>query len=201
MTYKNHLKPCLDRSLAIFFGLILLPFFILLYLILLTTQGRPIFFRQWRTGKNRERFMLYKFRTLKHTDTDDLSIEGKEYTLFGQMMRKLGIDELPQLYNILKGEMSFVGPRPMPVEYEKKYTTIHLRRFEVLPGITGWAQVNGRNKISWGKRFRLDLWYVQNISLKNDFRIFRKTILSLFSSIAKLNQEEEKMEIFNGTNL
>lgn len=201
MIYSIYIKGFLDKLLAFMLTVLLGPIILCLYMLLLITQGKHIFFRQQRTGKNKQSFTLYKFRTLEEVASDDLSMDKRKFTLSGNLLRKSGLDEIPQLINILKGDMSFVGPRPLPVEYETKYTTWQLARFNVKPGITGLAQVNGRNDISWGKRFELDNQYARHMSLLLDVKICLRTIGQIFFSIFKQNKEQLEMQVFNGSNL
>jgi sugar transferase EpsL len=140
--------------------------------------GRPIIFKQQRPGKNGKIFYLNKFRTM--TDLRDLNNrplpDGCRLTSLGQFLRKWSLDELPELWNVLKGDMSLVGPRPLLTAYLDRYTPEQARRHELKPGITGWAQVNGRNAISWEQKFRLDIWYIDNLSLWLDLRIIAMTV-------------------------
>jgi len=128
-------------------------------------------------------------------------MDNRKFTLTGNLMRRSGLDEIPQLFNILKGDMSFIGPRPLPVEYETKYSNWQLIRFTVKPGITGLAQVHGRNDISWGKRFELDNKYAHHISLLLDVKICIKTIGQILLSLFKQDKEQLEMQVFNGSNL
>ena len=186
---------------AVIFSMVLLPFFIMICFLLLITQGRPIFFIQERSGKNLKMFRLFKFRTLLDSSTSDLSIRNRKFTMLGKFMRNTGTDELPQLLNIVKGEMSFVGPRPMPIEYEKLYRTSHKRRFLVKPGLTGLAQVGGKNNITWGKRFELDIAYVSDVCFRLDIKVFLLTIRQLFGTIFGKETSDAEMPVFNGENL
>lgn len=201
MIYSLYIKGSLDKIMAFSLIILLLPIFILIYLLLLITQGRQVFFIQVRSGKGLITFKLLKFRTLKSTSEPGLSLNNRQFTYFGKSLRRLGIDEWPQLYNILMGEMSFIGPRPMPQEYEKMYNDHHLQRFNVNPGLTGWAQIHGKNNISWGKRFDLDAWYVENMTFLTDVKIFWQTIILMFNALLILGKEETEMPVFNGSNL
>ena len=201
MIYENYIKVFFDRLMAGILWILLLPLFIIIYILLFTTQGNPVFFVQMRSGKERKKFKLYKFRTLKPSVSGDLSMGKRTFTFFGNVMRRSGFDEFPQLFNIIKGEMSFIGPRPMPIEYEEKYSRTHLLRFMVKPGITGWAQVHGRNDISWEHRFELDLWYVNNISLFLDMKISWMTFIQIIISIFNKEKKQIEMPIFKGSNL
>jgi len=201
MIYVDHIKSYLDRSFALILIILLLPFFILFFIILIISQGMPIFFVQRRSGQHMEMFKLIKFRTLVDSGKYDLSIQDKKFTLLGKFMRRIGIDELPQLVNILKGEMSFVGPRPMPIEYDNLYNLEHKKRFKTKPGLTGLAQVNGKNNISWGRRFELDILYVSNVNISLDLKILLLTFGQLIKSIFGKNGSNREMPVFDGTNL
>ena len=147
MWYRELIKPAFDRTTALVLLTMTLPFLGVLAVLIYLMDGSPVLFVQSRTGKNMKPFNLLKFRTLKPSKDEDLSLAHRTMTTWGPFLRKTGIDELPQLFNILKGDMSFVGPRPLPVAYDKAYTDEQKSRFLVKPGITGWAQVNGRNNI------------------------------------------------------
>ena len=144
---------------------------------------------------------MYKFRTLATGISSDMRMGKRDLTFFGNVMRRSGFDELPQLFNIIKGEMSFIGPRPMPIEYEAKYNDMQLQRLLVKPGITGWAQVHGRNDISWEKRFEMDVWYVQHSSSFLDIKIFWMTWVQIFISMFKQNKKQIEMQVFDGSKL
>ena len=142
-------------------------------------MGQPVFFRQPRPGQHGRPFVLLKFRTM--TETDSHSGSGQQVPPLGSFLRRASIDELPQLWNILKGEMSLVGPRPLSMEYFPLYTSEEARRHDVLPGLTGWAQVNGRHRLSWDERFQLDVWHVDHWSLWLDIKILGMTVRKVFS--------------------
>lgn len=201
MTYSNHIKGFLDKFSALLFGIVFSPLILLICLMLFITQGKHIIYQQIRTGKHLNEFKLYKFRTLKPFYSNDLSLEHREFTFLGKALRRTGLDELPQFINIIRGEMSFIGPRPMPAEYLGKYKECHLKRFELNPGITGWAQIHGRNDISWDRRFDLDVWYVNNLSFTIDLKIFWLTLVEILRSIIKPEKCESEMQVFNGSNL
>ena len=201
MIYTNYIKVFFDKLMAMVLGILLFPLIILICLLLFATQRSPVFFTQMRSGKNKRKFKMYKFRTLAAGISSDLSTGKRDLTFFGNVMRKSGLDELPQLFNIIKGEMSFVGPRPMPIEYEAKYNDMQLQRFLVKPGITGWAQVHGRNDISWEKRFEMDVWYVQHSSSFLDIIIFWMTWVQIFISMFKQNKKQIEMQVFDGSKL
>lgn len=157
------------------------PVLAVLAVIIRLNLGSPVLFRQVRPGKNGELFTIYKFRTM--TDGKDekgnLLPDETRLTPLGRRIRHLSLDELPQLFNVIRGDMSFVGPRPLMVEYLPLYSSEQARRHDVTPGITGWAQVNGRNAISWEEKFRLDVWYVDHQSLLLDLKILAMTVLKV----------------------
>lgn len=159
-------------TLALCLGLPLL----LLCALQLIMLGRPIFFRQARAGKNGTALSILKFRTMRTGTGSD----AERLTKWGQLLRSTSLDELPELWNVLRGEMSLVGPRPLPTHYLERYSTEQAHRHDVLPGITGWAQVNGRNGLTWKRQFELDLWYVQNHSFLLDLKILVLTVVTVF---------------------
>jgi lipopolysaccharide/colanic/teichoic acid biosynthesis glycosyltransferase len=171
-----------DRSMAALLLIVFSPILIVVAILVRLRMGSPIVFTQERPGKNGRVFTVYKFRTM----TGDCDAQGEllsdEERLIplGQFFRKASLDELPQLVNVLLGDMSFVGPRPLLVRYLERYNSEQARRHDVLPGITGWAQVNGRNALSWDEKFRLDIWYVDNWSLWLDFKILLLTVKKVF---------------------
>lgn len=182
--YKNFFKRIIDLLLALI-GLILLsPVFIIIIISLyFANEGKPFFFQK-RSGKNAKPFYIIKFKTMndKKDKEGNLLPDNERLTKVGVLVRKTSLDEIPQFINILKGDMSLIGPRPLLPEYENFYDPIQKRRSEVTPGITGWAQVNGRNAISWEERFKLDVWYVDNISFKLDLKILFLTIKKTIKS-------------------
>lgn len=163
--------------------------------------GSPAIFKQARPGLNGEVFNVYKFRTMtdERDEFGELLPDAVRLTSFGKLLRKLSLDELPQLWNVLKGDMSFVGPRPLLVEYLPLYNERQALRHEVRPGITGWAQVNGRNAISWEQKFEYDVWYVENESLWLDFKILLLTIKKVFVSEGISQNGHATMPIFKGS--
>ncbi|MEM5397013.1 sugar transferase [Staphylococcus gallinarum] len=172
------LKRLFDFSVSLF-GLILsAPILIIAYFLITTKLGKPVLFRQIRPGKNEVPFEIFKFRTM--TDEKDshgeLLPDDQRMTKLGAAIRKTSVDELPQLFNVLKGDLSLVGPRPLLMEYLPLYNEEQKKRHQVKPGITGWAQVNGRNAITWEQKFKLDVWYVENQSFKLDMYILYKTV-------------------------
>ncbi|MEQ8156322.1 MAG: sugar transferase [Clostridiaceae bacterium] len=165
-------------------------------------QGGPVFFQQDRIGKNGKVFNIIKFRTMLdlRDEQGKLLPDEKRVTSFGQALRSLSIDELPQLLNVLKGNMSLVGPRPLLAEYRNLYSEKQFRRHEVLPGITGWAQVNGRNSITWSEKFDMDVWYVNNRSLILDIKIIMLTVLKVLRKMGVNQEGIATVEKFNGFN-
>ena len=174
--------PLIKRVFDVLFSLItvviLSPVLIVVSIVLVISDGFPVLFTQTRPGKNGSPFKLHKFRTMKvvRNKNDELSADGNRITKFGNILRITSLDELPELFNVLKGEMSIVGPRPLLMQYLGRYSDEQSRRHEVLPGITGWAQINGRNAISWEEKFQLDVWYVDHWTFQLDFRIILQTI-------------------------
>ena len=189
--------------IASLIGLILLSPVILITAILVRTKlGSPIFFTQDRVGKDNKIFKMIKFRTMTDEKDKNGELLSDEYRLtsFGKFLRSTSIDELPELINVLKGDMSLVGPRPLLQEYIPLYSKEQIRRHDVLPGLTGWAQVNGRNSISWCDKFKLDVWYVDNQSFILDIKIIFMTILKVLKRDG-INQEGEvTSDYFNGYN-
>ena len=169
--------------LVSFFGIILLtPIFLLVAFLIRKNLGSPVIFSQIRPGIDGKPFKMYKFRSMKNAiDTSGNPLpDAERLTPFGQKLRSTSLDELPELWNVLKGDMSLVGPRPLLMEYLPLYDKEQYRRHEMRPGITGWAQINGRNAISWEDKFKLDVWYVDNQSLKLDLKILLLTIKKVF---------------------
>jgi lipopolysaccharide/colanic/teichoic acid biosynthesis glycosyltransferase len=175
----------------------ILPFFFLI-LFLRYKVGSPVLFRQIRAGLNGKPFELIKFRTMTNARSPDgkLLNDAERLTKFGKFMRGTSLDELPNIWNVLKGEMSLVGPRPLLIEYLSQYTTEQCRRNEILPGITGWAQINGRNCISWDDKFKLDVWYVDNQSIWLDIKIMLLTVIKVVKRDGINPYDEEFMPEF-----
>jgi len=193
-------KRTLDLILVISGLLILLPFLICIAVAIRFKLGVPVFFRQDRTGINGKPFKLYKFRTMTHSRDNEGNLlpDEKRLTSFGRFLRATSLDELPEFFNVLKGDMSIVGPRPLLPEYIPLYTKEQNRRHEVKPGITGWAQVNGRNAISWEEKFKLDVWYVDHQSFWLDMKILFLTIVKVFKREGINQSEQITMKKFNG---
>ena len=184
MKYRNTLKPLLDYSIALIAIIILLPIIIITTILLyIANSGKPFFF-QTRPGKNEKLFNIIKFKTMndKKDKNGQLLPDTYRLTAIGKLIRKTSIDELPQLFNILKGDMSLIGPRPLLVQYLPYYTTTEKKRHSVKPGITGLAQVNGRNQISWDVKLKFDVDYVENLTFKTDLNILIKTFYKVIAS-------------------
>lgn len=190
--YQSIVKPALDLFFSILLLIISSPLFITIALLIALIDGFPFIFAQKRTGKEQKEFTLYKFRTISSKEKDIGQIR-----FLGKWLRKSGLDELPQLWNIMKGDMSFIGPRPLLPEYLPLYSEFQLKRFKVKPGLLGWAQVKGRNQISWNKRFELDVYYVENQSFLLDLKIFLHSLKELFNPKG-IFSEEVQMEPFKG---
>ena len=176
--YKKFIKRLLDILISLVGIVVISPLLLILYVLVLIFMGYPAIFKQARPGKNEKIFHLYKFRTMTNKKDKDgkLLPDDKRLTKFGKFLRKTSLDELPELFNILFGQMSFIGPRPLLVEYLDYYTEEEHHRHDVTPGLTGWAQVNGRNLVDWDKKFQLDLEYVHNLTFMMDMKVVFKTI-------------------------
>ena len=200
--YKTFFKPLLDKLLALVLLFLLSPVLLFTAIAIYLKMGRPIFFRQDRPGKDEKIFSIYKFRTMSDEKDENGELLSDELRLagLGQKIRSLSIDELPQLFNVLKGEMSFIGPRPLLIEYLPIYTETQKKRHEVAPGISGWAQVNGRNAISWKQKFEYDVWYTNNISFMLDLKIVGMTIQKVFMRKDISGEKHVTSEKFNGCN-
>jgi lipopolysaccharide/colanic/teichoic acid biosynthesis glycosyltransferase len=181
--YPRHIKPALDRAAAAVAIVVCMPILLAISWVVRVKLGSPILFCQTRPGIGGRPFTLYKFRSMTNARdrTGRLLDDDRRLTRFGRWLRSTSLDELPELWNVVRGEMSFVGPRPLLVEYLPRYSAEQARRHEVKPGITGWAQINGRNAISWDKRFEHDVWYVDNISFVLDVKILFRTVLAVLS--------------------
>ena len=198
--YLKIVKPILDFLLAVIGFLILLPVFLLVTILLFfANQGKP-FFMQRRPGKNCKVFRIIKFKTMNdRKDTNgNLLSDAERLTTIGKFVRKTSLDEIPQLLNVLKGDMSIIGPRPLLTDYVHLYNEFQNKRHNVKPGITGWAQVNGRNAISWDKKFELDVFYVNNISFWLDLKILFLTIKKVVISEGISAENAATIEPFQG---
>jgi sugar transferase EpsL len=177
---------------------VLAPLMILIAIAVYRDLGRPVLFRQKRAGCNGRIFTIFKFRTMKG-DPAGSSCDDRRISTLGAVLRRLSLDELPQLWNVLKGDMSLVGPRPLPVEYLPRYDAFQNRRHEVMPGITGWAQVNGRNGLAWERKFELDVWYVDHQSVRLDARILWMTMVKVVRTEGISRQGHATMPEFIGS--
>lgn len=195
------IKRCFDIILIVLCSFILLPVLLIVAVAVKCMLGSPVLFCQKRPGLNGEPFQIYKFRTM--LDGRDASghmlPDEQRITAFGCLLRSSSLDELPELLNVLKGDMSLVGPRPLLMEYLGRYTEEQMRRHEVLPGITGWAQINGRNALSWEEKFNLDVWYVDNRSLWLDIKILFMTVVRVVRRDGISQQDHVTMSKFIGS--
>ncbi|MGL5766583.1 MAG: sugar transferase [Sarcina sp.] len=184
-------------------GLVILSPIVLIVIVLIKFNlGSPILFKQKRIGKDNKEFEMMKFRTMKNTTnkSGQLLSDEERLTKFGKFLRSTSLDELPELINVLKGDMSLIGPRPLLVQYLELYSEEQLKRHCVLPGLTGWAQINGRNTLSWTDKFKLDIYYVDNWSLGLDIKIFFLTFKKLFIREGINKEGQATTEFFNGKN-
>ncbi len=200
MRKENEMKRTFDLLVSSIALVLLLPIIGLTALLIQKKIGSPVLFKQERPGLNGNSFYVYKFRSM----TDDRDVYGHllpddiRLTAFGKTLRKFSLDELPQLWNVFKGDMSIVGPRPLLVEYLSLYNSRQAKRHDVRPGITGWAQVNGRNAISWEQKFEYDVWYVENQSFWLDNKILFMTVLKVFKSEGISQEGQATMTKFQG---
>ena len=199
--YRNFFKRSIDFTLSLIGFIMLSPVFGVLWLLLsIANKGAGAFFTQERPGKDEKIFRVIKFKTM----TDERDAEGnllpdaQRLTKIGKFVRSTSLDEIPQLLNVIKGDMSLIGPRPLLVQYLPLYSERQKRRHEVRPGITGWAQVNGRNAISWQQKFEYDVWYVENMSFILDIKILLKTIYNVFKREGINSDTSATMEAFGG---
>ena len=198
--YKNFIKPVIDFVLALVGFLFLSPVFVLVAIgLFFANDGKPFFF-QLRPGKDGKIFKIIKFKTMtdKKDENGNLLPDADRLTKIGSFVRKTSLDEIPQLLNVIKGDMALVGPRPLLPQYLELYNDFQRRRNEVKPGITGWAQVNGRNSISWEKKFEYDVWYVDNVSFLLDIKILIMTVLKVVKSEGINEQGQATSEEFKG---
>ena len=198
--YKHFLKRKVDIVITFFGFLLLLPIYLIVSLLVLINLGLPIFFKQSRPGINGKVFYIYKFRTMtnEYDKNQNLLADMDRITKFGQFLRSTSLDEFPGLWSVLKGDMSLIGPRPLLVEYLPLYSKHQARRHEVRPGMTGWAQVNGRNTISWDEKFEMDIWYVDNYSFLLDIKILLLTIKKVIMRDGISHNNHVTMEKFKG---
>jgi len=200
--YIKIFKPLLDFLTSLVLFVVLSPIILIVILLLLFANKGKVFFIQERPGKDERIFKLLKFKTMsdKKDNNGNLLPDDKRLTFVGKIIRKLSFDELLQFINVLKGDMSLIGPRPLLVEYLPLYNEEQKKRHNVKPGITGCAQVNGRNAITWEEKFKLDVWYVENISFLLDMKIFFLTILKIFKKEGINSKTSATMEKFEGNN-
>ena len=201
--YRAFFKRVIDFSVALIASLLILPILLVVAIVLyFANKEAGVFFIQERPGKNGKLFKILKFKTMTEARAADGNLLPDEVRLtrIGRFVRSTSIDELPQLLNVLKGDMSLIGPRPLLPQYLPLYTPEQARRHEVRPGITGWAQVHGRNAISWSEKFRLDVWYVDHLSLRTDMRVIGMTIQKVLMRADISSATSATMEPFNGEN-
>lgn len=201
--YNFFFKRIFDFTIALFVLCLIWPFLLLVSILLhFTNKGAGVFFFQNRPGKNGKIFRVIKYKTMtdERDDAGNLLPDEKRLTKIGKFVRSTSIDELLQLINVLKGDMSLIGPRPLLVQYLPLYSRKQARRHEVRPGITGWAQVNGRNSISWSSKFELDVWYVDHCSFLLDIRIIGLTIKKVFIREGINSDTSVTMDVFTGNN-
>lgn len=201
MLYKRFIKRPLDFCLSLLAIIVLSPVFLVLVLMVRTKLGSPVIFKQQRPGLNERIFTLYKFRTMtdQRDDKGVLLPDDKRLTRFGNLLRSTSLDELPELLNVLKGDMAVIGPRPLLVQYLPLYNESQKRRHQVRPGLSGLAQVNGRNAISWEEKFNLDIEYVDTVSFVGDWKIIFLTLKKVFQREGINANASTTMELFQGT--
>lgn len=199
--YEKYIKRLLDFTLSFLALIILSPVLLVTALLVRIKLGSPIIFHQERPGKSEKIFRLYKFRSMTEEcdENGNLLPDDQRLTRFGQILRSTSLDELPELLNILRGDMSIVGPRPLLVKYLPLYNEEQRHRHDVRPGLTGWAQANGRNAISWEEKFKLDVWYVQHISFLVDVKVIFMTVKKVFCRDGISSETSVTMEEFSGT--
>lgn len=198
--YK-YIKRIMDLLTAVLLAILLSPLMILSAILIAANRDGPVLFKQKRPGKNGKIFTVYKFRTMSTKLCDENGRELSDFermTKIGRILRKTSVDELPQLFNIIKGDMSFIGPRPLLIEYLDLYSPEQMRRHDVLPGISGWAQVNGRNTLTWDEKFSYDIYYVDHYGFLMDMKIFFKTIQNVIRQDGINSGKENTMEKFSG---
>ena len=198
--YVRFVKPIIDFLVALIIFSVLSPVFIVVVILLaFANSGKPFFF-QLRPGRKVKKFKVIKFKTMndRKDKTGRLLPDAERLTAIGSFIRRTSLDEIPQMLNVMKGDMSLIGPRPLLVEYLPLYSPTQMKRHDVRPGITGWAQVNGRNTISWQQKFDYDVWYVNNVSFALDFRIFFLTVRNIVKSEGISSDTSATMEKFTG---
>ncbi len=197
---SSQMKRALDLIVAVFALILLSPLMLVIAVLVLLLLGRPILFVQERPGLHGKPFKIYKFRTMRNHETGGPTdtADAERMTRFGRFLRSTSIDELPELWNVVKGDMSLVGPRPLLMEYLPLYSPEQARRQEVRPGLTGWAQVQGRNTLSWDRKFELDVWYVDNRSVWLDLKILALTVVKVLARDGIAQEGEATMTRFRG---
>lgn len=202
MFYRNTLKNVFDYTGAVVLMILVSPLLLIISCVLLISNNGKVLFIQQRPGKNGGIFRIYKFRTMndKKDRDENLLPDNQRIGFVGNLLRKTSMDELPQLFNVIRGDISFIGPRPLLTDYLQLYNDHQKRRHEVKPGLTGWAQVNGRNRLSWEDKFELDVWYVDNISFSLDLKILFLTFVKILRSDDINANGSTTMERFTGTN-
>jgi len=200
--YPNILKPFIDVLISLVILFITSPIFLIIVLILYFDNNGKVWFKQERPGRNGKIFSVIKFKTMtdERDDSGTLLPDERRLSTVGKLIRKTSLDELPQLLNVILGHMSLVGPRPLLKEYLPLYNDFQRRRHEVRPGITGWAQVNGRNTVSWPQKFTYDVWYVDHISFWLDIKILFLTVMKVFKAEGISSSTSVTMEKFHGNN-
>ncbi|AEB81199.1 sugar transferase [Streptococcus suis] len=198
--YEKYFKRLIDFTLSLIAIILLSPVIILVSVLVYFKLGSPVLFKQERPGKNEKIFKMYKFRTMtdEKDEKGELLPDSVRLTAFGKWLRSTSLDELPELFNILKGDMSIVGPRPLLSKYLPLYSEEQARRHEVRPGLTGYAQANGRNSLNWEEKFVMDVEYVDNISFKGDVKIIFQTVIAVFKRSGISSAESVTMEEFKG---
>ncbi|WP_413488606.1 sugar transferase [Carnobacterium divergens] len=199
--YRRYFKRLIDIICSLLLLIVLSPVVVCTYFVVLIFIGTPVIFKQKRPGLNSKIFTIYKFRTMNEAKDSNGEFLSDEIRLgkFGHFLRKLSLDELPQLYNVLKGDMSFIGPRPLLVEYLNLYTETQKKRHDVRPGITGWAQVNGRNAITWEKKFDLDIYYAEQYNLMMDIKIIFLTFYKVIKRADIASENQVTVSKFTGS--
>jgi lipopolysaccharide/colanic/teichoic acid biosynthesis glycosyltransferase len=201
MIYRRYIKRIMDIVLSFIAIILLSPFLLIIAFLVRIKLGSPVIFKQDRPGLNEKIFTLYKFRTMtdERDENGELLPDEKRMTKYGKFLRSTSLDELPELFNIFKGDMSLVGPRPLLVQYLPLYDEYQRRRHEVRPGLSGLAQISGRNTLSWEEKFRLDVEYVDNISFIGDFKIILSTLKKVFVREGINSDNSVTMEPFTGS--
>ncbi|WP_396147960.1 sugar transferase [Flavobacterium sp.] len=201
MLYRKYFKRIIDFLFSLIGIVLLFPIFIIVFILLFINNNGSPFFVQKRPGLNERIFKILKFKTMndKKDENGNLLPDADRLTKLGSFIRKTSLDEIPQLINVLKGDMSLVGPRPLLPDYLSKYSNFQARRHEVKPGVTGWVQVNGRNGLEWDKKFELDVWYVDNISFTLDVKILFKTVQKVIKSDGINAADSATIEPFQGS--